>query len=86
MTLISDSVLINGILYPRAGRTFVLSGQAEAQGEKYWVVLTTDSGSLPRLGQLIPHYGKYSYLVFEGSRNVAKGQWQVTESPLKLVI
>ncbi len=32
----------------------------------------------------LPHYGKYSYLAFEGSEpsNIAKGQWQVTNSPL----
>ena len=32
-------------------------------------------------GKLI-HYGKYSYLAFDGGKNVAKGIWRVTESPL----
>ncbi len=32
----------------------------------------------------LPHYGKYSYLAFEGNEpvNIAKGQWPVTNSPL----
>lgn len=30
----------------------------------------------------IPHYGKYSYLVFSGEKNVAKGAWPVDASPL----
>lgn len=30
----------------------------------------------------IPHYGKYSYLVFRGGRNLAKGIWPVAQSPL----
>ena len=32
----------------------------------------------------LPHYGKYSYLAFEGDEptNIAKGQWPVTNSPL----
>ncbi len=30
----------------------------------------------------IPHYGKYSYLVFDGATNVAKGTWSATRSPL----
>ncbi len=29
----------------------------------------------------IPHYGKYSYLVFSGGTNRAKGMWEVTASP-----
>ena len=32
----------------------------------------------------LPHYGKYSYLAFQGDEptNVAKGQWEVINSPL----
>lgn len=32
----------------------------------------------------IPHYGKYSYLVFRGGRNIDKGTWPVIESPLNV--
>ncbi len=36
----------------------------------------------------LPHYGKYSYLAFEGSEpsNISKGQWQVTNSPLVKIL
>ncbi len=32
----------------------------------------------------LPHYGKYSYLAFEGDEptNIEKGQWPVLNSPL----
>jgi hypothetical protein len=30
----------------------------------------------------ITHYGKYSYLVFQGAKNQIKATWPVTESPL----
>jgi aminopeptidase N len=30
----------------------------------------------------IPHYGKYSYLVFDSGKNRGKGTWPVAESPL----
>ena len=30
----------------------------------------------------IPHYGQYSYLVFDGARNTVKGTWPAGESPL----
>ncbi len=32
----------------------------------------------------LPHYGKYSYLAFSNGQNVGKGQWEVTESPLRV--
>jgi hypothetical protein len=36
------------------------------------------------MGRKLPHYGKYSYLAFEGDEptNVVKGQWSSSESPL----
>jgi hypothetical protein len=36
------------------------------------------------LARKLPHYGKYSYLAFEGAEpsNMAKGQWPVVHSPL----
>jgi len=82
-TATDSSIVINSTEYARAGHTFVLSGKNWEGFASYLVVLTEDPQSLPRLGQLIPHYGKYSYLVFEGARNVGKGQWAVAESPLR---
>ena len=36
------------------------------------------------VGRKLPHYGKYSYLAFEGEEptNVVKGQWPTSDSPL----
>ncbi len=79
----ADSITLAGMTYPRTGYTFVLSGQNWNGFDKYLVVISRDAASLPRVGQLVPHYGKYSYLVFQGPKNVGKGQWPVTQSPLK---
>ena len=40
----------------------------------------------PGLGRKLPHYGKYSYLGFEGEEptNVIKGQWPASDSPLRV--
>ena len=40
--------------------------------------------SLPGLGRKLPHYGRYSYLGFEGAEpaNMLKGQWATSDSPL----
>jgi hypothetical protein len=42
---------------------------------------------LAGLGRKLPHYHKYSYVVFEGDEpaNVAKGRWPVLDSPLAAV-
>jgi len=34
------------------------------------------------LGMKIMHYGKYSYLIFDGTTAVAKGEWPVENNPL----
>jgi len=40
--------------------------------------------AIPGLARKLPHYGKYSYLVFTGDEptNTEKGQWSATASPL----
>lgn len=42
--------------------------------------------ALQQLINKLPHYGKYSYLLFNSAtgENVAKGQWAVSDSPLSL--
>ncbi len=83
ITTTDTSLTINGVAYLRKGHTFLLAGRNWNGFEKYLVVLSDDPASLPRIGQLAPHYGKYSYLVFEGAKNVGKGQWPTVGSPLK---
>ncbi len=47
-----------------------------------------DKAAVNGLARKLPHYGKYSYLVFTGDEptNVTKGQWPVVNSPLTAVI
>ncbi|MCB2212745.1 hypothetical protein KQI52_11580 [bacterium] len=45
-------------------------------------VWASSAGALGPLARKLPHYGKYSYLAFTAGENIAKGQWDVTESPL----
>ena len=78
------TITVDGQMYPRKGHTFVLSAQEEEIAAKVLVLLSEDLESLPRIGELIPHYGKYSYLIFKGSKNVAKGQWPALTSPLRI--
>jgi len=44
--------------------------------------------ALPGLSRKLPHYHKYSYLVFEGNEpvNTAKGRWPILNSPMTVFI
>jgi hypothetical protein len=44
--------------------------------------------ALPGLTRKLPHYGKYGYLAFQGEApdNTFKGQWQMRDSPLSVVL
>jgi len=50
-----------------------------------WLLVQPES-AFPGLGRKLPHYGKYSYLAFEGAEptNVVKGQWPAADSPLAI--
>ncbi len=48
-----------------------------------WLSANNDA-AMPGLGRKLPHYGKYSYLAFEGDEptNILKGQWPAVNSPM----
>ena len=50
-----------------------------------WLVVEP-AAAFPGMARKLPHYGKYSYLGFEGDEpaNVAKGQWPTADSPLSV--
>ncbi len=67
------------------GQTFVASFRDPGHEEIPWtVVLPADASVVEALGRKLPHYGRYSYLVFDGETNVDKGSWVVESSPLRL--
>ena len=65
--------------------SFVVSIRHPQNPNSVAVWLTVDNkDAVPGLARKLPHYGKYSYLAFEGSEptNIAKGQWPAVHSPL----
>lgn len=46
------------------------------------VITPNNRSDLLAVVRKLPHYGKYSYLLFHGGENVAKGIWEVSQSPL----
>jgi hypothetical protein len=59
---------------------------SEAGGRPIGWVGAGDPAALPGLARKLPHYGKYSYLVFEGPApdNKVKGQWPAGDSSLSV--
>ena len=70
---------------PLDGRTIVLIRRHPENTEKAigWIALDPPA-AMPGLSRKLPHYGKYSYLAFEGEEptNVVKGQANAGNSPL----
>jgi len=78
---------IDGEAMPLAGHTLIATFRHPANVEKAvgWIVAEPAS-ALPGLGRKLPHYGKYSYLGFQGEEpaNIIKGQWQQSDSPMRV--
>lgn len=87
MTVGQAGVEVDGEKMPLAGHTLVLVARHPLNVEKAIGYLAVDPiAAFPGLGRKLPHYGKYSYLGFEGDEpvNVLKGQWQQSGSPLRV--
>ena len=84
--LAADAVDLDGEKMTFAGHTMVVVTRHPATLEKAvgWIV-ADPAAAMPGLGRKLPHYGKYSYLGFEGDEpvNTIKGQWQQSDSPLR---
>ncbi|MBU0750664.1 MAG: M1 family peptidase [Gammaproteobacteria bacterium] len=57
-----------------AGSAQVWAGR-DAGGRSYAVISARDAASLKALERALPHYGKQSWLVFDGGRAAGKGVW-----------
>jgi hypothetical protein len=80
-------VEVDGEKMPLSGHTLVATFRHPGNVEKAigWIV-ADPAAALPGLGRKLPHYGKYSYLGFQGDEpaNIIKGQWQQSDSPLSV--
>lgn len=78
-------IRIDGESMPLAGHSVVLTERHPGNMEKAigWI-FGDPLSAMPGLGRKLPHYGKYSYLGFDGTEpvNVLKGQWSASDSPL----
>ena len=72
---------------PAAGHSTVAVRRHPANVNKAvgWIVVDPVA-AFPRIAAKLPHYGKYSYLAFEGDEptNIASGEWANNDSPLRV--
>lgn len=81
----ADSIKLSNKVLATAGKSFLISVNNPANIENVIMFLSIgNTKAVPGLLRKLPHYGKYSYLAFEGDEptNIEKGQWSVNNSPL----
>jgi len=84
-SLNGDSVTFQNNATAKKNHSFVLTVYNEQNTEYNLAFIALDNkAAIDGLIRKLPHYGKYSYLGFEGDEpvNVAKGEWPVLNSPL----
>ncbi len=80
-----DSVRFENKMIIKKNHSFIVTVFDEQNVNNSHAFIAIDNkASIPGLIRKLPHYGKYSYLAFEGDEpvNVAKGQWPILNSPL----
>ena len=78
---------INGQQYDLSQASLVLTARRRPEAAQALVWLSADqAAAVPGLARKLPHYRKYSYLVFDGEApdNRVKGQWPVLHSPMSV--
>jgi hypothetical protein len=84
-----NSVVISKKSLSKENNSFIVSVRNPNNPEEVVVWLTIgNKDAVPGLVRKLPHYSKYSYLVFEGDEptNIEKGQWKVVNSPLSKLL
>ncbi|MBK6347846.1 MAG: M20/M25/M40 family metallo-hydrolase [Bacteroidales bacterium] len=84
-SLQGDSVIFQNKATVKKNHSFVLTIYNDQNTEFNLAFIALDNRvAIEGLIRKLPHYGKYSYLGFEGDEpvNIAKGEWPVLNSPL----
>lgn len=86
----NQSLQLNQQHYAQADHAIVLTARQPTRSDKTLLWVASDNAkAIAELANKLPHYRKYSYLVFKHGAeltNIDKGQWPVTDSPLTRLI
>jgi len=88
-TFDGHALTIDGHDVSRGKQSAVLVARSPltARAAVAWIGATTPD-AVTALARKLPHYSKFSYLVFSGddTRNVLKGRWAVVDSPMQVLL
>ena len=86
LTVSDTGVQFQDHAIPAAGHSTVAIRRHPANVNKAvgWIVVDP-APAFPGIASKLPHYGRYSYLAFEGDEpaNIASGEWANNDSPLR---
>jgi hypothetical protein len=78
-----DGFILNSVEYFNKEDVFFgVFSNPEVTDHAAGILFPLSGRNLQAVARKIPHYGKYSYLVFNAGQNVDKGDWPVDQSPL----
>lgn len=83
--LTNEEVRFSRTSFKSGANSIVISVRHPNSPASVLVLLAIDNKeAVQGIARKLPHYGKYSYLVFEGTEptNIAKGEWAAVNSPL----
>jgi hypothetical protein len=80
----TDSIIFDGKKINKKNDVILTIPNSNDANRQNIFIATSNPKAIPGLVRKLPHYGKYSYLAFNGDEptNIAKGQWPVLNSPL----
>lgn len=85
----SSGIKIDNKFITKKGNSFIFASRNIKNPDIPLILVASDNyRALDGISRKLPHYHKYSYLVFEGDEpvNILKGRWPVFNSPMTLFI
>jgi aminopeptidase N len=81
-SLQSQQIVLNGKLSPEPDEVAICVTRRPDSEQNVCLIMIGENKKTGRVGSLLSHYGKYSYLIFSNGKNIMKGNYSVTKSPL----
>ena len=83
-TIEEGSFMVNKVPYRDTGNALLVTSRNPKNKDKgIALFLGLSSDTIKNVGFKLPHYGKYSYLIFADGKNIDKGTFAITDSPLQ---
>jgi len=76
-------VTIGEEVFDITGSLFVCTLRSPFDGiSRIGIIICDDTSYISSIGERLPHYSRYSYIIFKGSKPTIKRTWEIESSPL----